>query len=79
MGVVRSSTYALIITISYRGIEWIGLNQLLTFGYPPPINSGMVRNELTMTHLNTGRVVHLRKGDNGYQAPIIAIRVSPHK
>ncbi len=63
-----------------RGIEWIGMDRLVTHGYPPASNNNtQVRNELSIVLLKTGQVISLKKGDNGYSSPITAIRVSPHR
>lgn len=63
----------------HRGIEWVGMDKLITYGYPPTNNTSQVRNELAMTFLKTGQVITLKKGDNGYSEPITAVRISPHK
>ena len=54
-------------------------DKLLSYGYPPANNTGLVRNELAVTFLDTGRVVPLKKNETGYSMPITAVRVSPHK
>ena len=54
-------------------------NLLLSYGYPSATSSGIVRNELAALYMDTGKVVQLKKNDNGYHNIIIAVRVSPHK
>lgn len=66
-------------TCPVKGIEWVNHDKLLSYGYPPANNTGLVRNELAVTFLDTGRVVPLKKNETGYSMPITAVRVSPHK
>ena len=54
-------------------------NIILTYAYPPANSSGLVRNELAAVYLDTGHVIHLKKGETSYQQPIISVRISPHK
>ena len=37
-----------------RGIEWIGLKKILSYGFPALNSSGMARNEIAVTYLDTG-------------------------
>ncbi|ESO13031.1 hypothetical protein HELRODRAFT_63831 [Helobdella robusta] len=65
-------------TSSVKGIEWIGLKSFLSYAYQNPMtgNSGMVRNELMFTDLDTGRSFQIRGGTNEEEPPIEMIRVS---
>lgn len=63
----------------YRGVEWVNHNLLLSYGHPSANSSGLVRNELAVLFMDTGKIVQLKKNDNGYHNPIVAVRVSPHK
>ncbi|KAG8183940.1 hypothetical protein JTE90_006865 [Oedothorax gibbosus] len=59
-----------------RGIEWVGLTSFLAYSHPNTVNSmGHVRNELTLTDLQSGRSKGLRT-DRNEESPIDMIRVS---
>ncbi|XP_071948596.1 WD repeat-containing protein 11-like [Antedon mediterranea] len=58
-----------------RGIEWINLNSFFSFSHPNPNNNGLVRNELLLLDLQTGRTTPLRK-EKGEESPIEAVKVS---
>ncbi|XP_015672733.1 WD repeat-containing protein 11 [Protobothrops mucrosquamatus] len=59
-----------------KGIEWTGLNGFLSFATSTPNNLGLVRNELQMVDLPTGRSLAFR-GERGNDEPAIEmIKVS---
>ncbi|KAL7990561.1 hypothetical protein Chor_013991 [Crotalus horridus] len=59
-----------------KGIEWTGLNGFLSFATSTPNNLGLVRNELQMVDLPTGRSLAFR-GERGSDEPAIEmIKVS---
>ncbi|XP_022080580.1 WD repeat-containing protein 11-like isoform X4 [Acanthaster planci] len=62
-------------TCSVRGIEWVSLTSFLSYSYPNPPSNGLVRNELLLLDLLTGRTIPLR-GHKGDEAPIEAVKVS---
>jgi hypothetical protein len=43
-----------------RGIEWVSLHSFMTFAHPQPGPSGLVRNELMLTDIQTGKSVPYR-------------------
>ncbi|KAG8135544.1 hypothetical protein E2320_008555 [Naja naja] len=58
------------------GIEWTGLNGFLSFATSTPNNLGLVRNELQVVDLPTGRSIAFR-GERGNDEPAIEmIKVS---
>ena len=61
-----------------RGIEWVGLKSFLSFAYQNPLagGSGVMRNELMLTDLDSGRSVSLRGGTNEEEPPIEQLKVS---
>ncbi|KAF4521502.1 hypothetical protein B566_EDAN001802 [Ephemera danica] len=61
-----------------RGIEWAGLKSFLTFAYSTPSVTGQVRNELSITDVQTGGSTPLRT-DSVDEPPIDILRVSPLK
>ncbi|XP_038045535.1 WD repeat-containing protein 11-like isoform X5 [Patiria miniata] len=62
-------------TSCIRGIEWVGLSSFLSYSYHNPPSNGLVRNELLLLDLLTGRTTPLR-GHKGDEAPIECIKVS---
>ncbi|ETE61761.1 WD repeat-containing protein 11, partial [Ophiophagus hannah] len=59
-----------------KGIEWTGLNGFLSFATSTPNNLGLVRNELQVVDLPTGRSIAFR-GERGNDEPAIEmIKVS---
>ncbi|XP_065602451.1 WD repeat-containing protein 11 isoform X3 [Cyrtonyx montezumae] len=59
-----------------RGIEWISLSGFISFATSTPNNLGLVRNELQLVDLPTGRSVPFR-GERGNDEPAIEmIKVS---
>ncbi len=60
-----------------KGIEWTQLNEMLSFAQTPTTGP-LVRNELALTHVRTGRTVMVR-ADRGEESAIDMIRVSPLK
>ncbi|NXK96767.1 WDR11 protein, partial [Formicarius rufipectus] len=59
-----------------KGIEWISLNGFISFATSTPNNLGLVRNELQLVDLPTGRSVAFR-GERGNDEPAIEmIKVS---
>ncbi|XP_078500058.1 WD repeat-containing protein 11 isoform X1 [Lissotriton helveticus] len=59
-----------------RGIEWASLNSFLSFATSTPNNVGLVRNELQLVDLPTGRSIAFR-GERGNDEPAIEmIKVS---
>ncbi|XP_070541595.1 WD repeat-containing protein 11-like isoform X2 [Ptychodera flava] len=61
-----------------RGIEWVSLNSFLSYGYTNPNSSGLVRNELILTDMETGSTTSLRN-DKNEESPIEILRVSQLK
>jgi len=64
-------------TCSVRGIEWVSRRGFLSFAYPTTggINNGLVRNEIMLTDIDTGRSVPLRANVDD-ESPIEALRAS---
>ena len=40
----------------YRGIEWVSLHSFLSFAHPAPGQSGLTRNEVMLTDIQTGKL-----------------------
>ncbi|XP_014675037.1 PREDICTED: WD repeat-containing protein 11-like [Priapulus caudatus] len=64
-------------TCAIRGIEWVSLTGFLSYAYPTPGgNSGLIKNELLLVDINTGRT-RLLRGDKGVdESPMELVRVS---
>lgn len=64
-------------TAPIRGIEWISLQALLSFAHPniQNVSSGLVKNELVVTDVQSGRTRTLRIEQNE-ESPINMVRVS---
>ena len=75
----------IIISISFhfalRGIEWLSHHSFVTWAHTSPSASGQVRNEISVTDIQTGKVTSLNRGDSetATQTPIETVRVSSHK
>uniref|UniRef100_A0A8D2J8X0 WD repeat-containing protein 11 n=1 Tax=Varanus komodoensis TaxID=61221 RepID=A0A8D2J8X0_VARKO len=66
----------LCVFFSNRGIEWTSLTSFLSFATSTPNNLGLVRNELQLVDLPTGRSIAFR-GERGSDEPAIEmIKVS---
>ncbi|XP_068114117.1 WD repeat-containing protein 11 [Hyperolius riggenbachi] len=59
-----------------RGIEWTSLTSFLSFATSTPNNVGLVRNELQLVDLLTGRSMAFRGERGNDEPPIDMIRVS---
>jgi hypothetical protein len=66
-------------TCPIGGVEWISLSNIASFSCTQPNTTGRVKNELTVTEIDTGAVYHLPRNKQGESTPIISIRVSPLK
>jgi len=64
-------------TCSVRGIEWVSRRGFLSFAYPTTtgIGNGLVRNEIVLTDIDTGRSVPLRTNMDD-ESPVEALRAS---
>eukprot|EP00058_Branchiostoma_floridae_P022847 XP_002608337.1 hypothetical protein BRAFLDRAFT_126223 [Branchiostoma floridae] len=63
-------------TCQVRGLEWTSLTSFLSFAYPSPGQSGLVKNELLLVNLQTGSS-ELFRGDKGNdESPIEIVRIS---
>lgn len=64
-------------TCSVRGIEWVSRRGFLSFAYPTTggISNGLVRNEIMLTDIDTGRSVPLRTNMDD-ESPVEALRAS---
>ncbi|XP_041477434.1 WD repeat-containing protein 11-like [Lytechinus variegatus] len=62
-------------TTSVRCIEWVSLTSFLSVSYPNPSSNGMVRNELLLLDMQTGRTIPMRE-HKGDEPPIEALKVS---
>ncbi|KAK2143923.1 hypothetical protein LSH36_799g00015 [Paralvinella palmiformis] len=60
---------------SVRGIEWVSLHSFLSYAYPTPGQSGVVKNELLLTDIQTGKSVGYRS-NRDEESPIEMLRVS---
>ncbi|KAF6112264.1 WD repeat domain 11 [Phyllostomus discolor] len=63
-------------TARCRGIEWTSLTGFLSFATSTPNNVGLVRNELQLVHLPTGRSIAFRGERGNDESPIEMIKVS---
>ncbi|XP_072335440.1 WD repeat-containing protein 11 [Scyliorhinus torazame] len=59
-----------------KGIEWAGLASFLSFATSTPNNLGLVRNELQLVDLPTGRSIAFRGERGNDEPPIEMIKVS---
>ncbi|KAF6112263.1 WD repeat domain 11 [Phyllostomus discolor] len=59
-----------------KGIEWTSLTGFLSFATSTPNNVGLVRNELQLVHLPTGRSIAFRGERGNDESPIEMIKVS---
>ncbi|XP_069609757.1 WD repeat-containing protein 11 isoform X3 [Ranitomeya imitator] len=59
-----------------RGIEWISLTSFLSFATSTPNNSGLVRNELQLVDLLTGKSMVFRGERGNDEPPMEMIKVS---
>ncbi|XP_029788560.1 WD repeat-containing protein 11 isoform X3 [Suricata suricatta] len=59
-----------------RGIEWTSLTGFLSFATSTPNNMGLVRNELQLVDLPTGRSIAFRGERGNDESPIEMIKVS---
>jgi len=66
-------------TCSVRGIEWVSRRGFLSFAYPTntagSVSNGLVRNEIMLTDIDTGRSVPLRTNMDD-ESPVEALRAS---
>ncbi|KAL5022239.1 hypothetical protein ScPMuIL_001394 [Solemya velum] len=62
-------------TSSVRGIEWCGLKSLISFSYPNPGVSGMVKNELQLLNIVAGKSTLIRI-NRDVESPIELLKVS---
>ena len=61
---------------SIRGIEWVGLRGFLSYAFPSSLSgSNLVKNELMLTDIDTGRSIQLRTHSDE-ESPIEMIKVS---
>jgi len=60
---------------SVRGIEWVSLHGFLSYSYSSVGSSGLVKNELILTDIQTGKTTPLRL-NREEESPIDMIRVS---
>uniref|UniRef100_A0A4W3H4F0 WD repeat-containing protein 11 n=1 Tax=Callorhinchus milii TaxID=7868 RepID=A0A4W3H4F0_CALMI len=59
-----------------KGIEWVSLTSFLSFATSTPNNLGLVRNELQLVDLPTGRSIAFRGERGNDEPPIEMIKVS---
>ncbi|XP_077868471.1 WD repeat-containing protein 11 [Saccoglossus kowalevskii] len=59
-----------------RGIEWVNLNSFLSYSFANPGNSGLVRNELILTDMLTGRTTLFRGEKSNDESPVEMLKVS---
>ena len=45
-----------VFTIYYRGIEWATLKSFLSYSYPKPGMSGLVKNEILLLDIVSGNI-----------------------
>lgn len=64
-------------SIGVKGIEWVNLNQFLSFAYST--NGSRTVNELRLTELSSGRTRSLREKKNSECGPIDRVKVSARK
>jgi len=64
-------------TCSVRGVEWVSRRGFLSFAYPTSAGTGngLVRNEIMLTDIETGRSVPLRTNIDD-ESPVEALRAS---
>ncbi|OWF51700.1 WD repeat-containing protein 11-like isoform X2 [Mizuhopecten yessoensis] len=58
-----------------RGIEWSSLKSFISYSYPNPGQSGLVKNELFLVDVSSGKITTLR-GNHDQEPPIDILRIS---
>ncbi|XP_064605109.1 WD repeat-containing protein 11-like [Liolophura sinensis] len=58
-----------------RGIEWVNLNSFLSFSFPNPGTNNLVKNEVMLVDVVSGKMTPVRKY-KGEESPIEFIKVS---